>query len=240
VIGSLAKKAKFIASFVFGMLPFAPKSDVFDYEFSGISVWLEPDERDAAVVSKTMGHLADVCGGPIKGLHPFASHCTMLYNMPLSQFLEKDGECIDDWKKNAQTMLEKSVEDYKTKVGDDFVLTLVPMTLNVFRYPPFRCIITYLHLETTLGLTTLHQSLMKVFPRDERHENGGTSSFMPHMSLVYAPESCDPLLFEETTQLRTGENGPLLLKPMRAKYLSVWSTKGTTSDWERIAKVELP
>ena len=218
-----------------------PRSEIFDYEFSGVSVWLEPDETDAVHVTNTMAHLAQVCGGPSKGLCAFKPHCTMLYNITPDKFVvdeSKNRSDADELKRTIQDLLEQCVQEYnKTNVRQEDVLTLVPMDLMFFRYPPFRCTITLLHLETTPALQALHQILLRVFPPDERHDKGGT--LMPHMSLVYAPESVDAFLMEETKRIRE-ESGSGVLKPMRAKYLSVWSTQGKTCDWERIAKVELP
>jgi hypothetical protein len=168
----------------------------------------------------------------------------MLYNMPSNMFLQGSGSSADEsshdndkLKDVAQNMLEECLREYKGKVGDDTVLELVPNYMNVFRFPPYRCVITFLYLSTTPALTELHQTLVRIFPPDERHDSG--ASLMPHMSLVYAPETMDTFLFEETKRIKNDTTGTLLLRPMRAKYLSVWSTKGKTSDWVRIAKVEL-
>ena len=217
-----------------------PSSEIFDYEFSGVSVWLEPDETDAATMTNTMSHLAQACGGPSKGLYAFEPHCTMLYNIPSDKFVVDEcnsGSGDDALTRAAQNLLEQCLQEYKTDIRQEDVLTLVPTNFNYFRYPPFRCIVMFLFLETTPALKSLHQILLRVFPSDERHDKGG--SLMPHMSLVYAPESLNTFLSEEIIRIRE-ESGPLLMKPMRAKYLSVWTTEGKTCDWERIARVELP
>ena len=222
------------------------RRDIFDYEFSGISVWLEPDESDARAVSAAMASLAEKCGGPSHGLHDFAPHCTMLYNMPRNAFLEKKGDTMETedqgpevlLRQSSQEMLNQVVEDYKKTFGEEKRLMMNPTSLQLFPFPPFACVITFLQLEQNNELDNIHQILKKTFPPDERHQSSG--KLMPHISLVYAPEATENLLYNETKRLSDDDNTPSLLAPMRAKYLSVWNTQGRISDWKRIAQIELP
>lgn len=237
-LGALRRNIHLMSSWVMGMI--GPKKDIFDYEFSGISVWLEPDETDAIPQTKTIAHLAEVCGGRARGLYEFEPHITMLYNIPAKSMLERGGYSAHDRDKLgaiSQRMLEESLEKYRN-IYHGSSLQLPPSTLNVFRFPPYRCCISFLYMDTTPALEQLHKILLHTFPPDERHDKSG--ALMPHMSLVYAPESLDTFLFEETKSIRESQNGALLQQPMRAKYLSVWSTEGKTCDWKRLAKVEIP
>lgn len=221
------------------------RRDIFDYEFSGISVWIEPDESDAQAVSATMTGLAEKCGGPSHGLHEFVPHCTMLYNMPLNAFLEKN-DCVgceaqgtdERFRQTLQEMLHQALDEYKKTSGEEKRIVLNPVSLQLFPFPPFACVISFVKLELNNELDNIHQILKKTFPPDERHRSSG--KLMPHMSLVYAPEAAEALLYNETKRLLDDETTPSLLSPMRAKYLSVWNTQGRISDWKRLARIELP
>jgi len=218
--------------------------EIFDYEFAGVSVWLEPDEDHSIETTRTMANLAEQCGGAAHGLYEFAPHCTMLYNIPLQQFLERSSlppnATVEEHLSNAsQDMLDHCVKGYELRSGDiNNRIMLHPMSLQCFRYPPFSCVITFLHLDHSNELEQLHHVIRESFPPDERHQSSRT--LMPHMSLVYAPEAQEDFLMKETARLASLKGGKSLLEPMRAKYLSVWSTEGKISDWKRIAKVELP
>ena len=64
------------------------------------------------------------------------------------------------------------------------------------------------------------------------------SKFIPHMALVYAPEVYHIPLQQSTARMKTSK-AHFLKNPMRAKFLSLWSTEGTLKDWKAIAKIEL-
>jgi 2'-5' RNA ligase len=246
-MGSIAfvkQKARAIVSWLEGAMNLRNK-EIFDYEFSGISVWIEPGEAQATKLKETMAGLADKCGGATRGVHEFAPHCTMLYNIPLQSFLQRSSlssspvanieESIEN---TSQVMLDECVKKYQKAIGDERGIVLKPTSLHFFPFPPFGCVISFLHVELTKELDQMHQIVKGVFPPDERHQTSG--KLMPHMSLVYAPEAEGSFLMDETKRLTVDKNGASLLEPMRAKYLSVWNTEGKTSDWKRIAKVELP
>lgn len=57
---------------------------VFDHDFSGWSVWLEPEPTE--FLRETMACLRASCGGPPRGVHPFVPHLTLLYNVPPESF----------------------------------------------------------------------------------------------------------------------------------------------------------
>lgn len=252
-MGSIAfvkQKARAIASW-FERAMNTRNKEVFDYEFEGISVWIEPDEAHATKLKETMADLAFKCGGKTRGVNEFAPHCTMLYNITLQNFLQKRSlpsfstsatSDTTDTKhilyQTSREMLDECVKKYHSTIGDEMGIVLKPTSLQCFRFPPFGCVISFLHVELTKELDQMHQILKEVFPPDERHQTSG--KLMAHMSLVYAPESEEMLLMDETKRLVADKSSASLLEPMRAKYLSVWSTEGSTSNWKRIAKVELP
>ncbi len=76
----------------------------------------------------------------------------------------------------------------------------------------------------------------------KKHKSGG--KFTPHMTLVYAPEIYHDLVHTLTEEMKdtkrhflsSNEPSPPLLK---AKYLSLWNTKGRVKDWKMICRVEL-
>ena len=103
-----------------------PKS-IFDHEFEGYSVWLEPCPNDAKDVIKEMQKLSFQCGGSKSGTHPFALHCTLLYNFNPDRLILEHHEIDDgDMKgKNSnheelgmKTMLESCVQQYKDSVKE--------------------------------------------------------------------------------------------------------------------------
>ena len=99
----------FLSRLLFGLMGIK-KPHVFDYKFSGISVWIEPEivntttssedydgnknkeessKKDpTTMISKMMKDFAHQCGGPERGLHPFPAHCTLLYNMQPHRVIE--------------------------------------------------------------------------------------------------------------------------------------------------------
>lgn len=72
--------------------------------------------------------------------------------------------------------------------------------------------------------TLLQKLVSQTFPPDERQDN-----FVPHVSLVSAPESKAEWLQERTKHLQ--EQRKDLLLPLKARYLSLWSTQGELKDW---------
>lgn len=128
------------------------------------------------------------------------------------------------------------------------ILYLQSESVIYFPYPKhadngkgFGCLILLLKLNRTEQLANLHAIVSKVFPRDERHGEA-SGNFIPHMAMVYAPES-EVWLEEVKKTMQAKKHEPpyvSLVKPIRAKYLSVWSTQGRISEWYRICKIELP
>lgn len=194
---------------------------VFDHVFSGWSVWLE-FENDA--MEHEINRLAEHCGGADAGVRPFPPHLTMLYNFPTGN--------PDD-----QEAILKTVADSLEGSGD---LTLTPTDFCFFHYPKeaddgkgFGCVISMILFDKPEWLTNLHSKVKIAFPSDERQ-----TRFTPHLSLVYAPEAKSKWLGKYTQKVLEKERQDLL-EPITPRYLSVWSTDGTTDQWHRIARVEL-
>jgi len=130
----------------------------------------------------------------------------------------------------------------------------------------FGCVICMILLQNTDPLLRMHRAAAAVFPSDERHghdkshgHNSVTSKedsdndagangdlegckvegekFIPHMALVYAPEKYRQWLELETERMNVSKRHHL--KPMEARYISVWSTEGQIKDWRIIARIQL-
>jgi 2'-5' RNA ligase len=231
--------------------------EVFDHVFEGWSVWLEPAGRgdDWGGDETTRGiweearHLHASCGGDKCGLYPFVPHCTLLYNIKKPS----DDNDQEQHHQRAENQLHLAWRHFQqqrrgeneTKTLDDSLLR--PSSFYFFHYPKsadngrgFGCVISMLLLEKTSWLQGLFESLKETFPPDERH-HANNGDFIPHMALVYAPESKYDWLQDYTNNvLAQNENKRRsLLQPFRARYLSLWSTEGRTCDWYRIATVAL-
>ena len=202
-----------------------PSDGAFEHRFSGYSVWLEP--APPRPLQTTMEFLSNQCGGPQCGLHPFAPHLTLLYNIQLGDRVfdgngdagivngENDDVC-DATVSRAKDLLRKCLMEYRrinsaTSANDtDTAKETINMNATSYYYFPypksaddgrgFGCVISMLLIEKSRQLEALHDAVTSTFPPDERHgEAGGT--FQPHMALVYAPEHCGPSL-EEWTNAR--------------------------------------
>mmetsp|Transcript_14482 Transcript_14482/g.17611 ORF Transcript_14482/g.17611 Transcript_14482/m.17611 type:complete len:264 (-) Transcript_14482:249-1040(-) len=146
------------------------------------------------------------------------------------------------------------------------IIELIPSSFYFFPYPKeadngrgFGCVIPLMMLKNTAELQRLHEIVAKVFPPDERHgekgeqvSNYSTSQsnkekeknddkakgeFIPHMALVYAPECHHELLRQHTEEMKTSK--PHFLRPLKAKYISLWSTEGKLKDWRLITRIKL-
>jgi 2'-5' RNA ligase len=227
-----------------------PSKDKFDHSFEGWSVWIEPDEQESADIVKEIESLSLKCGGAESGVFPFLPHCTLLYNI---SSITDDDDVIHDSTEKLEILLYECVDKFREfadKGHDDAThestwhppmqLMLIPSSFYYFAYPKhadngkgFGCVISLILLENTVALQQLHAAVTATFPRDERRSN-----FVPHMSLVYAPETKATWLQQYTT--RDLEcNKQVLLKPLCAKYLSLWSTKGQVNEWYRFCRVQL-
>lgn len=216
-------------------------SERFDHSFDGWSVWVEPCPDQSEALVREIELLADQCGGSDCGVHPFVPHCTLLYNV--SPLVTKDGlskeqmcsDLLNECVVRFQQMTEPNdTQDYSNQGR----VQLCPTSFYYFPYPKhadnglgFGCAISMILLERTRALQMLYESVRTVFPPDEREE------FIPHVSLVYAPESRGEWLRSLTSNMN--EERIDLLRPFRARYLSLWSTQGEISDWRRICRVEL-
>ena len=201
--------------------------DIFDHEFDGYSIWLEPDYQ---LISDLAEETRELCGGSSVGCDPFVPHCTLLYNFPVPEGAD-DSEFFEKQLKSALRMAKLENQS----------IALDPTSFYFFHYPKeadegkgFGCVISMFLLKKTAALERLHEALSSTFPIDERKGN-----FQPHMALVYAPESKMDFLrrFTEDELSRRREN--LLETPFFSKRISVWKTKGRLKDWARVASVEL-
>ena len=225
-------------------------SETFLHSFEGWSVWIEPCEEESFDIVKEMEYLATKCGGAVCGVHPFVPHCTLLYNLtPLSIDAEATKEetcrdllhkCIDTFRQewNADESIQNDEDDANTVNTQE--MQLIPTDFYYFPYPKhaddgkgFGCVISLLLLEQTSILSRLHQAVTKTFPPDERQAN-----FVPHLSLVYAPENKAKWL-QYYTNDTLAKSRRDLLQPLTARYLSLWSTQGQVNNWYRIARVKL-
>jgi 2'-5' RNA ligase len=201
-------------------------------------VWIEPCPEEAEVLVREIELLADPCGGSDCGVQTFVPHCTLLYNIiPMKETsgISKEqmrsdllNECVDNFQR-----VPNINQDETNNVQ------ILPTSFYYFPYPEhadngrgFWCVISLILLKKTDVLQKLYESVRSVFPPDELDE------FIPHLSLVYAPESRGEWLQSYTQAMN--EERIHLLKPFRARYLSLWSTQGNVSDWYRISRVELP
>jgi hypothetical protein len=114
----------------------------------------------------------------------------------------------------------------------------------------FGCVIALLVIERQSWLIDLYEACQTVFGRDEQRP---PDNFLPHLSLVYAPESKGRGIksYVERKQQHQQQQQQELpdewefddcdeeQQPSVAKYLSMWSTQGTIDQWYRIAKIEL-
>lgn len=99
----------------------------------------------------------------------------------------------------------------------------------------FGCDICLLLIQPTSWLDNLWTSCCQQFGIGER------SNFIPHLSVVYAPESRGPFLKAFVERQQAAEKQQQLLESIvqRGGYLSLWSTQGPIQDWHRIAKIPL-
>jgi 2'-5' RNA ligase len=197
---------------------------VFDHTFDGWSIWLEPD--DDHDVHAECSKLCQECGGPDVGVHPFDPHVTMLYNFPKDALKKEDQQEV--------------LETIKNRCAESFPLMMTPTDFYHFHYPKsaddgkgFGCVISMLLFDKSEWLQRLHKTIQETYPTDERE-----GKFTPHMSLVYAPESQHKWL-QDYTDGTLKETRRDLLQPFRARYLSLWSTQGSTKEWYRITRVQL-
>jgi 2'-5' RNA ligase len=169
----------------------APTNVKFSHAFSGISVWLEPDEAQTSSLTKEMEYLMHRCGGHDAGVYRFAPHCTLLYNtsFPLKNRQEveqNDGDAFDSHRKimqqqEGEEFLSKCLAEYYTRASKGSEtpsnIQLTPTSHYYFPYPKtadngkgFGCVISLLILETTPELQLLHEVMKTMFPPDERHQ----------------------------------------------------------------------
>ena len=228
----------------------------FSHIFEGWSVWLEPCPETSKDIFDECSHLQRKCGGPARGVYTIIPHCTLLYNIvpPISasssssrgscgssgeQEQEKAMDLLYEAKQlfqsQRQAMLNKEMQHSSHSLH-----FFVPTSFHYMHYPKsadhgkgFGCSISMLLLEKSKWLVDLQRAVKQVFPPDERHSGGGSGSdnYSPHMAFVYAPE-CYGTWLKNYTEKEIPQH---LLRPFDAKHLSVWSTRGETKDWYRIA-----
>lgn len=198
----------------------------FDHEFSGISVWLEPDHTEE--LSKRMDFLRRRCGGDESGVSQFLPHVTLLYN------LQNKGQQDDP-----KALLTKCWENFRSNKGNQTTsFSMIASDWYYFRYPKsaddgkgFGCSISFLGIQRSRWLEDLHQACLNFLGQGER------DVFIPHLSMVYAPEEKEDFLIRSTKM--ESERGTLLNEPMPIKYLSLWSTQGHISEWYPILRIPI-
>jgi 2'-5' RNA ligase len=200
----------------------------FDHEFSGMSVWLEPEPN--AAMDRKMGFLQQCCGGDECGVSSFDPHVTLLYNIHNSRF--QDGD--------PQATLRKCWELFQSKQENHLLhdATISASDWYYLHYPKsaddgkgFGCSISLLLMEKSRWLEDLQQACVNAFGQGER------KGFIPHLSMVYAPEDAEPFLVKYTGEERKIKT--FLKEPMPLKYLSLWSTQGRISEWYPILKIPM-
>lgn len=227
-----------------------------DHKFSGYSVWLEPDERQGRLFSNKIESLSQRCC-PLNSSDEaadmvFAPHCTLLYNIHIKDECKGRDlliEARDKFRHYCSKNIAAIEPHYRGKsesnsIEGDGRLIITPEAFYYFPYPKeadygkgFGCLILMILLEKSAALAVLHSIVTEIFPSDERHgEQGGT--FQPHLAFCYAAES-NTWLEEEKSLLDNDSDSQELLLPFHGKYLTLWKTEGTISQWILIAKIKL-
>jgi len=177
--------------------------------------------------------------------HNFPLHLTLLYNFEL-KFSMNNGDNMSAETEAAQNLL-KQCRDRLLQESSTTNNTLTegvllhPEEWFTFDYPTsadngngFGAVISLMILEKDdPALQQLHQTVCTVFPAGERQ------SFTPHLSLVYAPQQSLASLTFQTDQLQKEK---ILLRDEQilcATTLSVWSTRGPTKEWYKVASINL-
>ncbi len=164
-----------------------------------------------------------------------------------------DGNDGDDDDNNEQDDPSITIHENSHILSDKSIF-LNPTDFYFFPYPKhadngrgFGCVIPMLLLENNENLQQLQRIVSNTFPPDERHSGSnkdgtqskkGNNKFIPHMALVYAPEIYHDKLKQRMEQMKESKQH-FLTKPLKAKYLSLWSTKGMLKDWKLVCKVDL-
>jgi 2'-5' RNA ligase len=180
----------------------------------------------------------------------FVPHVTLLYN--IEQFenpLELMEECLNQYKLNqsqkpnvVQLQRQRETTNANSDEEEDAdgmsQPTIIPYNWYYMHYPKyadngngFGCSISLLLIKTSRWLEELQQACQETLGPDERRK------FVPHVSMVYAPEEREASLQAYTREQQKLQT--FLNRPFRAKYLSLWSTQGRLQNWYRIAKIAL-
>lgn len=199
---------------------------IFDHSFSGMSVWIEPEITKE--FEEKMDFLQQSCGAELSGVSPFVPHITLLYNVSMDQF-ENPQECLTDcWEQFQSRHVSTSEEDTSSITASDWFYFHYPKEADDGR--GFGCSICLLLIKLSPWLEALQRVCKESFGPGERSNN-----FIPHISLVYAPENKEEFLQSFTDDQQ--QMGSFLNQPIRIKYLSLWSTQGRMNEWYRIARI---
>ena len=172
----------------------------FTHRFSGISVWVEPDPSQTALLLKEMNHLLQMCGGHEAGMHEIIPHCTLLYNtsFPIGKEVSMcdeasthdvnsstDEKAMSMQQQEGESLLRECLLQYQHRyinTNRQQRIKLMPTSHYYFHYPTtadngrgFGCAISLLILETSPELKLLQEVVKSVFPPDERHGSSATT-----------------------------------------------------------------
>ena len=200
----------------------------FDHVFSGMSVWIEPEFSQE--MNEKMSFLQQECGGESRGVSPFVPHVTLLYNIPMDKCKDPKEvltKCWNEFQSKGHCAGEKESKGSITAV--DWGCFVYPKSADNGK--GFGCSISFLWINLSPWLNVLQKSCEEHFGAGER------KGFIPHLSLVYAPEDCEVFLQRFTDEQR--RNQVSLNRDIRIKYLSLWSTEGRMCDWYPIAKIPI-
>ena len=202
-------------------------------------MWLELEERDENVAQLhcLMDQMRCTAFQKEASKHEFPLHMTLLYNFDL---IAPNDDCLSEEEAAHRLLIHCSKRIRETAPAATDV-QLQPKEWFTLDYPKsadngkgFGAAVSLLIVEKDLALQQLHETVRSVFPDDERQNH----NFTPHLSLVYAPQQSLQTLKTVTDRLQEEEyllNGA----PLRAKNLSVWSTRGPTCEWYRVSTISL-
>jgi 2'-5' RNA ligase len=173
-------------------------------------------------------------------LVPVVSHTT---NLPTHHHTRKESEPhAEEDSEMSQSSFTTSGDDKLRSTTGGTERSVTPYDWYYHHYPKsaddgngFGCSIALLLMEPSRWLQDLQEACQEILGPDER------TKFIPHLSLVYAPEAREAFLtrYIQEQQEVVPKSNSFVGQAFRVKYLSLWSTQGRIHDWYRIAKLPL-